>query len=399
MGIQDLIWRIPMVTTRVNNGNPDNRLDIAIIGDGYTTRQRAVFNQDVDTIIDAFRTTEPLQTYFSHFNFHRINLFSPQDGTDDIHNSITRNTALDTFYSPISERRLVGPDPWVMTVATMSGAPWDTIIVVVNSPRRGGATLPTFGVAYASRNSVDFPQIVIHEAGHSIAKLMDEYTGGLPDIDFANNWMLPAFLPWPNVDTNAQNPKWRVWLNPNVALPTPEVDANADVIGAFQGAAYENFGVYRPQLKCLMNGPGGGSDTKNWESTNFCAVCSEQWIKAIYEKSRLADSFTPRFNLPQPPLLYNESVRITFNARVVRQNVRTTWYTKRIEDTRWNRIQRTSTYSSFQTTLRANRILGAPVPTYWLVRCLLEDRSALIRTPGIRRLATQEHLWHIITSG
>ena len=398
MGILDLRWEEPRFTTLVNNGNPNNRLDIAIIGDGYTRQQQRVFNEDVNSIINAFRTTEPMQTYFLHFNFHRINLFSPQDGTDDIHNSITRATALDTFYSPISERRLVGPDPWVMTVVTMSGAPWDTIIVVVNSPRRGGGTLPTLGVAYASRNSNDFPQIAIHEAGHSIAKLMDEYSSGLPDIDFADGWSLPTVVPWPNVDNNARNPKWRVWLSSGVALPTPEVEANANLIGAFQGAAYENFGVYRPQLRCLMNGPGAGSDPTDWSSPNFCTICSEQWIRAIYEKSKLADFFIPRFNLPQPPLLRNENTQITFNARVVRRNVRATWFTKRIEQTQWNRRQRTDTFSSFQTTLRANRVLGVPVPTYWLVRCLLEDQSGQIRMPAIRRLATQEHVWHIITS-
>ena len=37
-------------------------------------------------------------------------------------------------------------------------------------------------VAYASRNSSDFPEIMIHEAGHTIARLMDEYEGDLPDI-------------------------------------------------------------------------------------------------------------------------------------------------------------------------------------------------------------------------
>ena len=235
MGLLDLRWGNPKFATMVNNGNSNNRLDVAIMGDGYTTRQRDTFRADANRIVDAFRTTEPMQSYFSHFNFHRVEVFSPQSGTDDVHNGTMRTTALDTFYSPISERRLVGPDPWVMTVATMSGVPWDSILVVVNTPRRGGGTLPTMGVAYASRNSGDFPAIVIHEAGHSIAKLMDEYTSGLPDLDFAQGWSLPNVLPWANVDTNARNPKWRVWLTPNGRRPTPEVESNAGVVGAFEG--------------------------------------------------------------------------------------------------------------------------------------------------------------------
>ena len=81
-----------------------------------------------------------------------------------------------------------------MMVATMAGVPWDQILVVVNAPRRGGATLATMTVAYASRNSSDFPRIMIHEAGHTIAGLIDEYKGDLPDVDFAKGWSLPNIL-------------------------------------------------------------------------------------------------------------------------------------------------------------------------------------------------------------
>jgi hypothetical protein len=406
MGRRDMAWGTPRFTTVVDNGNPRNRLDIAIIGDGYTASEQELFQTHVEQVIEAFRGTEPIGTYFRHFNFHRINLISAESGTDDRYASppLKRRTALNTFYSSISDRRLVGPDVWVMTVATLSGAPWDGILVLVNYPIYGGATSPLMLVGYVStgqetrtgRPTGSFATTAVHEAGHAIAKLMDEYTGDLPDIDFARGWSLPNLLPWANVDMNARKPKWRAWLAPNVPLPTTESDETADVIGAFEGAAYTSFAVYRPEQRCLMNGP--GRDRVNRASDHFCRVCSEQWIKTIYEKSKIADAFSPAYNLPRPPLLVKATEPITFCANVVRgDDIQTTWRTKRIQDSRWRRRQHTADYADFTVELPGS---GSALltGTYWLVECILEDTSPRIRTPAIRKLARQTFTWHLVSS-
>jgi hypothetical protein len=391
MGVRDLSWGSPRFTTLVENGSPDNRLDVAIIGDGYTAGEQPLFRDDAQEIVDAFAEIEPMRTYFRHFNFHRIDVISPESGCDDPHASpaIKRRTALDTFFSPLAERRLVGPDPWVMVVATESGAPWDKLLVVVNAPRRGGATLATMKVAYASRNSSDFPRIMIHEAGHIIAKLIDEYKGDLPDIDFARGWSIPNILPWPNADTNANKPKWWRWLTPQIQLPTPDAADDGDVVGAFEGATYTSFGVYRPQRRCMMR----------VHSADFCKVCMEQWIRHIYRRSKIADGFLPDYQWPQPPLLVEDSEPIEFSAEVVRsENIRTTWRTKKVEHTRWSRRQRTEDYADFAVTLPANRAFGRTIPTFWFVECTLEDGTNRIRTPSIRKQSRQKHIWHIITT-
>lgn len=390
MGVRDLSWGSPRFTTLVENGSPDNRLDVAIIGDGYTAGEQSLFHDDAQEIVDAFAAIEPMRTYFRHFNFHRIDVISPESGCDDPHASpaIKRRTALDTFFSPLAERRLVGPDPWVMVVATESGAPWDKLLVVVNAPRRGGATLATMKVAYASRNSSDFPRIMIHEAGHIIAKLIDEYKGDLPDIDFAQGWSIPNILPWPNADTNAKKPKWWRWLTPQIQLPTPDAADNRDVVGAFEGATYTSFGVYRPQRHCMMR----------VHSADFCKVCTEQWIRHIYRRSKIADGFLPDYQWPQPPLLVEDSEPIEFSAEVVRsENIRTTWRTKKVEHARWSRRQRTEDYAGFSVTLPANRAFGRTIPTFWFVECNLEDGTNRIRTPSIHKQSRQKHVWQIIT--
>ncbi len=380
----------PKYTTLVDNGDPSNRLDVTILGDGYTQAEQEQFNQDAQEVVDAFGRIEPMRTYLPHFNFHRVNIISEESGTIDPHVSPRQrpNTALKTFFSPIARRRLVGPDPWVMLAAKASGVPWDKLLVIVNAPRRGAATLISMTVAYASRNSSDFPEIMIHEAGHTIARLMDEYEGDLPDIDFAENWSLPNFLPWPNVDSNWKRPKWWRWLTPGVTRPTPDTPDNEPVVGAFQGAVYTGKGVYRPQRSCLMR----------HHRDPFCVVCSEQWLKAIYKQTKIADGFLPVFQERDPPLVLPGDQPVTFKAQVIRsERIRAIWRTKKLEHKRWRRRQMSQDYRDFTMLLPPDEQHGIRIPTVWLVEVWLDDISTRIRTPSIKRLTCQKHRWTVIT--
>jgi len=49
-------------------------------------------------------------------------------------------------------------------------------------------------------------------------------------------------------------------------------DANFGKVGAFEGAAYEARGMYRPEVDCIMF-------TRN--PTSFCRVCSRAIERAI----------------------------------------------------------------------------------------------------------------------
>lgn len=398
MGMQDMSWGTPRFTTLVDNGDPARRLDIALIGDGYTARQQTTFRRDAAAVVDEFRGTEPIKTYFQHLNFHRIDVISAESGADDMHASpaITRRTALDTYFSPISDRRLVGPDAWVMTVATMSGCPWDAILVIVNYRFYGGATSPLMLIGYTSRGrrtrsggtaTGSFTETVVHEAGHSIAKLLDEYTGDLPDIDLPLDF-LPDIAPFANVSASGTNPKWKPWLTSGVQLPTPD-SAPGNPVGAFKGAMSMTSDLFRPQKTCYMRDSG----------KPFCPVCSEQWIKVIYEKSRLADSFTPPPH-PLMPTSVTPAQTLTFHANLVRPPgalIRTTWSIRRGFG-RWRRMQRTDDYADFSTTFPVDVVGGVAMPTQWRVRCLLEDISPLLRQRPALNAARQEVEWQIVST-
>jgi hypothetical protein len=375
-------WGTPRYTTLVQNGLPANRLDVAIMGDGYAADDMHLFYEDVDAIIAEFHAVEPMASYIQHFNFHRVDVVSHQSGINDRWQKppVKVKSALGTHFSFIAERRLVGPDPWVWHVANQSGVPWDSVLVVCNTPRRGGATLFTMGVGYASRNSSDFPRIMIHEAGHSIAKLMDEYTGELPDMPFFEGRSLPNLLPFANITTNGKNPKWKVWVEEETACPTPGADrCTPATVGAFEGAGYTNFGVYRPTVDCIMKR----------HYAQFCPVCREQWIKRIYRKSTIADAFSPQENGLHVP----HGATMRFEANVIRPKyIHTTWRIKQKAQRGWTTAQQTIDYEPFALHLPE----AAHGRTHWQIECALEDHHPWLRKPDVIKATRQTHSWRIV---
>lgn len=375
MGIGKFEWGNPRYTTLVNNGDPDKRLDVTILGDGYAADDMHLYYQDVDSIIQSFHDIEPMKSYINHFNFHRVDVISQQSGVNDrwAKPKFKTKSALGSHFSIIDQRRLVGWDWRVWQVARRSGVPFDSLLVVVNTPRRGGATRFWMTVGYASRNSSDFPRIMIHEAGHSIAKLMDEYDYSLPAIPLLKGRSLPIPLPFANVTTWGRKPKWQEWIEPATPCPTPVAeDVPMSCIGAFEGASYCKYGAYKPTQECLMR----------VHSQPFCPICQEQWIKRIYRKSPIADAFAPERKID-----VRVGDMVTFSAELVRPNahIHTTY---RLRAGLWHDLQMTHEYEplTHQFT-QAGR---------YTIELTLEDHSHKIRKPDVHAASRLTHQWQIV---
>ena len=90
--------------TRINNGDVNNRVDIIVMGDGYTAADRSTFEGHVDAMTDyLFNTTgmmaEPFGRYAKFFNVHVIYTESAESGTDDPINGVFKNTAFDSSFA------------------------------------------------------------------------------------------------------------------------------------------------------------------------------------------------------------------------------------------------------------------------------------------------------------
>src|ERR1041384_8326286 len=107
------------VETIINNGNAANRVDIAILGDGYTAAEQQKYKDDVQNVMTRFFNENPFNEYRNFFNVHRIDVISSQSGADHPERSVFVNTALDATYNCAGIQRLICVN--VGTVNTILG--------------------------------------------------------------------------------------------------------------------------------------------------------------------------------------------------------------------------------------------------------------------------------------
>ena len=68
------------VYTIIDNGPVGNRIDIVMLGDGYTEPNLGVYAGHVSDVIDGFFSDPPLDEYASYFNVHRVDVISTDSG-------------------------------------------------------------------------------------------------------------------------------------------------------------------------------------------------------------------------------------------------------------------------------------------------------------------------------
>ncbi|MFL6335173.1 MAG: M64 family metallopeptidase [Pyrinomonadaceae bacterium] len=265
------------VQTIVNNGDPANRVDIVILGDGYTASEMSKYQADIQQFVQLMFQQEPLHEYQRFFNVHRIDVVSAESGSDHPENNTFRNTAFDSAYNCAGIQRLICADTSkAAAVASNSLAPAqiDLIILIVNDPVYGGSG-GSIAIASTSTAAVE---LVLHESGHTFGLLADEYTDSPPTC---SNTFEPSEA---NVTRQAAraNIKWNAWIDPATPLPTTSQDP-LGLVGLYQGARYCTQGLYRPTFDSKMRTLG----------VPYEKVNSEQLVRRIYNIVSPVDSFAP----------------------------------------------------------------------------------------------------------
>jgi hypothetical protein len=246
----------------VKAGKPKKNLDLVFLPEGYTEADMPKFLDDCRRFAGYLFETAPYGQYIKDINIRAVMAPSAEQGTDIPGDSIWRDTRLNSnFYTFDSDRYLTTSDfKAVRDVA--ASAPYDQIVILVNSPRYGGGGVYNF-YAITSVDDRYSGFVFTHEFGHSFAGLGDEYEGsGSNDEDIYSS----AVEPWePNITTLADfGSKWQDMLPEGTPVPTPETDQWQGKLGVFEGAGYMTSGVYRPYPDCSMN---------VIKFNNFCPVC------------------------------------------------------------------------------------------------------------------------------
>ncbi|MGL1904387.1 MAG: M64 family metallopeptidase, partial [Fibrobacterales bacterium] len=192
------IFAEPTVT-RIGEGPVDNRIQIVIIGDGYTAQDiQDLYIPTVESTLEYMLEhpikNRPYPRYKKFLNFYRIDIESEDSGVDLIHGKqdhekVYRNTALG------------GEDGCTdYAIAKVCGADWDLVhetidalaakenflpnwyLVMLNDTRynaaahhAGGRKLPIYSAHY--EGNWDMRDVALHEAAHAWHNLADEYGG------------------------------------------------------------------------------------------------------------------------------------------------------------------------------------------------------------------------------
>lgn len=279
----------------MKNGPAANKVDLVILGDGYTKNEMEKFRQDARHFNDAMFSTSPFKERKQDFNVWLIEVISQESGIPKPDKNIWKNTALGAIYNTFGSAR------YVLTAANKTlrdiagQVPYEAINILINDDRYGGGGIynqysTTYTVTDQPGQEWQRDYVYVHEFGHSFAGLGDEYYSSQVSYE---EFYSKEVEPWePNVTAllDKANLKWKEFVEQDTPLPTPwekaEYDSLANVraqldrlapdyyskreplikkqgdilrktkyagkVGAFEGSGYEARGLYRPAADCRM---------------------------------------------------------------------------------------------------------------------------------------------------
>ena len=263
----------------LKSGSPQDKIDVAIVAEGYTSEEADQFYRDAQVAMEAILAHEPFKAYRDRFNFVAIALESQDSGVSVPREGVWKNTAVgsnyDTFYS---DRYLTTSCVWKMHDA-LCGVPYEHLVILANTETYGGGGIYNSYTLTTALHK-DFKPVVVHEFGHSFAGLADEY---YYDDQFVE-YYYPDSEPWEQNITTLYDfsSKWDDMLPKFIQIPTP-VEGNVwkrigegekpdAIIGVYEGAGYQSKGVYRPYPDCRM---------KTNAAESFCPVCQRAIARII----------------------------------------------------------------------------------------------------------------------
>ena len=254
--IRRLSPQVPEHRYLLQSGASEEKIDVAIVAEGYTLQEMDIFYADAQNAMDAILAHEPFGTYKDRFNFVAVALPSADSGVSVPGKGEWKDTALkanfNTFYS----------DRYLTTLRMknlhdrLCGVPYEHIVILANTDTYGGGGIFNLYTLTTAHHPA-FKPVVVHEFGHSFAGLADEY---YYDDQYVQ-YYYPDTEPWEqNITTLADfDSKWKDMIDAGKAE-------------LLEGAGYQSKGVYRPAEDCRMH---------TNKAPAFCPVCQRAISRII----------------------------------------------------------------------------------------------------------------------
>jgi len=296
-------------------GDPAHKVDLLILGDGYTAAERSKFEEDAHRLMAILFSKSPFRERRDDFNVWGLCPPATESGISRPSTGVYRRSPIGATYDAFGSERYVLTFDNRAFRDVASYAPYEFVEILVNGGTYGGGGI--FGLyATVAADTLWAPYILVHEFGHHFAGLADEYYTS----DVAYQAAAERTEPWePNVTAllDPAHLKWGDLVEPGTPVPTPwpkdeferasaaiqarrreiraarrpesEMDAlfkeeqaaetallgasqYAGTVGAFEGANYEARGYYRPEVDCIMF---------TRDEVPFCRVCQRALTRVI----------------------------------------------------------------------------------------------------------------------
>jgi len=300
----------PYRTTR-DRGTPESRIDIVIVGDGYTLEElsttyvehdRNLTNNMFTRRSNRRDVTQPFRRYGDYFNVHRIHLASNESGIDE--GATERDTALDGttacgggFGGGICYVDADKVHAAIDAALAGSGITPDWRIVVLNTSEKASGVIedPRGNIAVFPGG---FGGNAAHLARmHGLREIAKAFAGVEYEFGGISTPYTGAEFDAPNVTVTATAPKWAHWMG----FDDDQDDISA--IGSYEGGAGYDQGVYRPTEVSKM-GP-----IDNGNTYRYNVVTREAIILAMYDKlSVILDGEDNSQTLTDPVVLWVQTL-------------------------------------------------------------------------------------------
>ncbi|HSD68896.1 MAG TPA: M64 family metallopeptidase [Woeseiaceae bacterium] len=310
------------VTAIQYNGDPRNKVDLLLLGDGYTADEIGTFLERAKELTEVFLSTSPFRERRSDFNVWALAPPARESGVSRPSTGTYRDSPIGATYDAFRSERYVLTYDNKAWRQIASSAPYDFVEILTNSDTYGGGGI--YGLySTAAAHSEWAAYLFVHEFGHHFAGLADEYYTSSVAYEAPGSITEPYE---PNV-TALLDParlKWKPHTESATPIPTPwpkeayeehslayqarraqmraenvaESEMNQlfredqefsdglfstapyrDAVGAFEGANYQSKGYYRSEMNCIMF----------TRSNDFCRVCSDAIEQVIDEYTRSAE--------------------------------------------------------------------------------------------------------------
>ena len=283
------------VETIVTSGANDKRINLVFLSDGYTASELDQFITDATNFSNSLLSQSPFNEYSEYFNIYAIKVPSNESGTDhpgtatDVTEPVIDVAFVDNYFNTSFDtggfHRLLYTyeSAKIYNVLADNFPEFDQPIILVNTSEYGGA-----GGPYAtSSTGTSADEIVIHELGHSLFDLKDEYYPGDALAAEAINM---------TQETNTSLVKWKNWIG-------------TGGVGIYPYATSGNAANWnRPHQNCKMR----------YLGVPFCSVCKEGIVEKIHSLISPVDAY-----LPNNSTVDNPSFPLEFQLDLIKPNPNT----------------------------------------------------------------------------